>query len=88
MIYKVFLIASGFITSLPVSDSQLVERAEAEERARKKRAKTVVVGRPPLVLLLSRFFSPVCSFVPSLGTDSMEQSNHTGKNVVSCLKCL
>ena len=56
--------------------------------ARKSRAKTGVVGgastRPSLLLfyflfcfvLFFFFFNPACSFVPSLGTESLEQARY------------
>ena len=54
---------------------------------RKRRAKTGVVGSPSLILVCSRsfFLNLVWSFFPSLRTENLEQANHTGKNVVSCL---
>ena len=57
--------ARGFITPSPVPDCQFVEGSEITARAWKRRAVTVVVGRPPLVLVLSRcFLNPACSFLP------------------------
>ena len=69
--------ASGFLTPQPASGFQLVERSEIAATARKRRARAVVVGRPPLVLVPS-----ACSLVPSIWIKSQEQANHPGKIVL------
>ena len=66
-------------TLKPVPGSHLVERNEIA--ARERRAKTVVLGRRLLVLVLSGFFlflflPSVFLLVPSQRTDTLIQAHH------------